>query len=136
MLCSFYLLKSLITFVLHCSGLLTGKFKKEENPDAKGSRIGILNKFGNLGTPMPLWESYKSNDSYWNLIDEMRTIAKTHGIICLSCMDTHPTFFLLFYTPVVFIILLSDRPSVCMSPLKLFHIPLRDFLKTRTICSP
>lgn len=28
---------------------------------------------------MPLWESYKSNDSYWNLIDEMRTIAKTHG---------------------------------------------------------
>lgn len=60
------------------SGLLTGKFKRDTDPDAKGSRMGLFHKIGNLGTGMPLWGDYKDNDAYWNLLEAMKVIAEKH----------------------------------------------------------
>ena len=66
---------------LHYSGLLTGKFKREEKPDAERSRIGLFHKLGDFGVNVPQWENYKSSESYWNLLDGMKTIAKAHGLL-------------------------------------------------------
>ena len=46
------------------SGLLTGKFKREEIPDVQQSRIGLLNKIGNLGTDFPVWSKFQNDETY------------------------------------------------------------------------
>lgn len=58
------------------SGLLTGKFKREETPDADQSRVGLLNKIGNFNTSLPEWSKIKNDEQYWTLIEIMTPIAK------------------------------------------------------------
>ena len=62
------------------SGLLTGKFKREETPNAEQSRVGLLNKIGNIGTNFPEWSKVQNDENYWNLIEGMTPIAKAQGI--------------------------------------------------------
>ena len=48
-------------------------------PGEKGSRIGLLNKYGSFGTGFPQWSEVSNNETYWNLVNEMGIIAKKQG---------------------------------------------------------
>ena len=48
-------------------------------PDEKGSKIGLLNKYGSHGSGLPQWSEICNNETYWNLVNEMGIIAKNQG---------------------------------------------------------
>lgn len=61
-------------------GMLTGKFKRNQTPDATGSRAGYMQSKKEEGkTTMSSWEEFRNDDKYWNLIAIMEKIAKAHG---------------------------------------------------------
>lgn len=61
-------------------GMLTGKFKRNQIPDATGSRAGYMQSKKEEGkTTMSNWEEFGNDDKYWNLIAIMEKIAKAHG---------------------------------------------------------
>ncbi|XP_045181905.2 1-deoxyxylulose-5-phosphate synthase YajO-like [Mercenaria mercenaria] len=62
-------------------GMLTGKFKKDQEPDATGSRVGYFNSKKEIPHWMKDWIEFGSNDKYWALITVIETIAKAHGIV-------------------------------------------------------
>lgn len=62
-------------------GLLTGKFERGVKPAGDGSRIGfVAEKESNRAfQSSPAWSKYEDNEFYWNLIDTMNKVAKSHG---------------------------------------------------------
>ncbi|XP_053382343.1 1-deoxyxylulose-5-phosphate synthase YajO-like [Mercenaria mercenaria] len=59
-------------------GLLTGKFKKGETPDASNSRLGYMysqKAVGQLGA----WSEYSNNEKYWQIIEILRDISVKHN---------------------------------------------------------
>lgn len=64
--------------LIHYSGLLTGKYKKDVVPDEKQNRMGIIKKMESK-VNLPDWSNYQNNEAYWDLIETMKTIAGNHG---------------------------------------------------------
>ena len=83
--CLFYEIYDLNDYKRFCyilyyfSGLLTGRFKRAEVLDPTKTRIGLIDKFGAMGTSFPVWRNYSNNDGYWNIMEEMNNIAESHG---------------------------------------------------------
>ena len=66
-------------FKNYLRGILTGRFKREEIPDASSSRVGYMfsqKAFGQLGA----WATYSDDDQYWKIIDQLKQISMDHGI--------------------------------------------------------
>lgn len=60
--------------------MLTGKFKRDQVPDAKGSRAGYMASMKSQGkTTMSNWDEYCNDESYWKLIGIMEKIGKNHS---------------------------------------------------------
>ncbi|XP_045181803.2 1-deoxyxylulose-5-phosphate synthase YajO-like isoform X2 [Mercenaria mercenaria] len=62
-------------------GMLTGKFKRDQKPDATGSRAGYMHAKREEGknTSASNWEEFGSNENYWKLIAAMEKVAKANG---------------------------------------------------------
>jgi len=64
----------------HCSGLLTGKFSRDNPPtDPSSSRIAWNEKNPMKDPTTPSYSQYANDDKYWALIDAMKEIAKKHN---------------------------------------------------------
>ena len=66
-------------------GILTGKFKRNSNPDKSGSRIGFVTSnqsFANQAAPT--WSKYDNDEEFWNLMNILEKIAQTHGMVAIS----------------------------------------------------
>lgn len=64
--------------------MLTGKFKRDQVPDAKGSRAGYMASMKSQGkTTMSNWDEYCNDESYWKLIGIMEKIGKNHSAYLL-----------------------------------------------------
>ena len=61
------------------SGLLTDRFERFKVLDSSKTRIGLFDKIGSMGTCFPEWCNFGNNDSYWNIIEEVGSVAKSHG---------------------------------------------------------
>jgi hypothetical protein len=72
-------------------GMLTGKFKRNQKPDATGSRTGYMQAKREEGQnkSTSIWEEFGDNDAYWKLIEVMEKVAKANGN--LSRVTTKPT---------------------------------------------
>ena len=67
-------------FIIYLRGMLTGKFKREEVPDAGSSRVGYMfsqKAFGQLGA----WATYSGDDQYWKIIDQLKQISMDNGTL-------------------------------------------------------
>ena len=66
---------------LFCSGLLTGKYKREEKLSPGSGRIGFVAADETVRSKQsaPAWSKVVNNDKYWALLDVMRKIAENHG---------------------------------------------------------
>lgn len=63
-----------------CRGMLTGKFKRDQAPDAQGSRAGYMHAKKQEGkTTMSNWDEFASDEKYWALVAVMEKVAKKHG---------------------------------------------------------
>ncbi|XP_060586682.1 1-deoxyxylulose-5-phosphate synthase YajO-like isoform X2 [Ruditapes philippinarum] len=62
-------------------GMLTGKFKRNQKPDATGSRTGYMQAKREEGQNKSTsnWEEFGDNDAYWKLIEVMEKVAKANG---------------------------------------------------------
>lgn len=62
-------------------GMLTGKFKRNQKPDATGSRTGYMQAKREEGQNISTsnWEEFGDNDAYWKLIEVMEKVAKANG---------------------------------------------------------
>ena len=62
-------------------GLLTGKFKRGQVPDAKDSRIGWVeeNKGARINQSHPSLAEYADKESFWALLDTMEKIGSDTG---------------------------------------------------------
>ena len=68
-------------FTVFCSGLLTGKFKRDSKPDESESRIGFVTSKEKLANQaMPSLNNYTNDENFWNLMSIMERIANNHGI--------------------------------------------------------
>ena len=89
---SFKKLENPLFILYYFSGLLTGRFKRAEVLDSTKTRIGLIDKFGAMGTSFPVWRNYSNNDGYWNIMEEMNNIAKSNGkqsdVLSESCYLT------------------------------------------------
>ena len=68
--------------VLHnsFSGVLTGKYKRDEKLDHTSGRIAFVAKDESKAMQAaPAWSQYANNESYWSLIKTMEEIGKAHG---------------------------------------------------------
>lgn len=75
--------RSNINFIsLITSGLLTGKYKRNEKLDSTSGRIAyIANDEKGASEAGPAWSKYANNESYWKLMSVMEDVAKVHGIL-------------------------------------------------------
>ncbi|CAG2206069.1 unnamed protein product [Mytilus edulis] len=67
--------------VLHnsFSGVLTGKYKRDEKLDHTSGRIAFVAKDESKAMQAaPAWSQYANNESYWSLIKTMEEIGKAH----------------------------------------------------------
>lgn len=62
-------------------GILTGKFKRNEIPDPKGSRVGFIHADESKATTgFPAWNTYRDNEKYWQLMELIKSIGDKHGM--------------------------------------------------------
>ena len=61
---------------LLCSGMLTGKFKRNSAPNPKDGRAGYLEAMRREGKPTwSYWDDVANDDTFWNLLDIMKQVA-------------------------------------------------------------
>lgn len=70
-------------FPLHFSGLLTGKYKKQNGQiSATTGRLSYASNVGYKSTQScPALSSYENDESYWNLMATLEKISSNHGNI-------------------------------------------------------
>lgn len=68
--------------IILCSGMLTGKFKRDETPtDPTSSRVAWVEADPSKRSfqSSPSFSQYKDDERYWSLIDTMKEIAQKHS---------------------------------------------------------
>jgi len=79
---------TLFQSVIVCSGMLTGKFKRDAAPtDPSSSRVAWVEADPkNRTQAQPSYSQYKDDERYWALIESMKEIAQKHGELDLDLL--------------------------------------------------
>ncbi len=65
-----------------CSGLLTGKHKRDAGGPVEGTRIeASTKKTGFTGPLAPDFNDYKDNEPYWKIDELLHSLAQKYGAV-------------------------------------------------------